>query len=78
MNRTFFRRLNFAFQFEDLFKPYTKYCFEQKPCQEYIKQRYRDNDLFRIYVAVSLNIISMRSFFYLKKFRAYLSCTSQS
>ena len=59
-NRIFLTRLNFAFQFEDLFKPYTKYCFEQKPCQEYIKQRYRDNDLFRIYVAVSLNLISIR------------------
>ncbi|XP_064598754.1 uncharacterized protein LOC135465444 [Liolophura sinensis] len=37
-------------KFADNFKPYTKYCLEQKPCLDYMKARYKDNDLFKAFV----------------------------
>ncbi|KAK3104745.1 hypothetical protein FSP39_009161 [Pinctada imbricata] len=37
-------------KFPELFSPYTKYCIEQKPCTEYMKARYSDNDLFKTFV----------------------------
>ena len=43
-------------QFEELFTPYTKYCLEQEGCQEYIKNKYRDNELFKTFVIVSIRL----------------------
>ena len=42
-------------QFEELFKPYTKFCLEKGPCLEYMKSRYRDDELFKSFVGVSMD-----------------------
>lgn len=36
--------------FRQIFKPYTKYCLEQDMCQDYIRTKTKENDLFRNYV----------------------------
>jgi len=34
----------------DLLHPYTKYCLEQEACQEYIKKKCQESELFKIFV----------------------------
>ena len=41
------------FQFEDLFVPYTKFLLEQGESQYYLKEKQRDNELFRTFIMVT-------------------------
>ena len=41
-------------QFGSRFKPYIRYCMEEEGCMEHMRSLHRDNELFRIYVTVSL------------------------
>ena len=40
------------FQFEAIFHPYTKYCLEQKASLEYIRDKYKENELFKMFITV--------------------------
>lgn len=48
----------FLLQFEELFEPYTQYCLEQTNCQLYCKEHGRENNYFKAYLAVSLEMSS--------------------
>ncbi|XP_035698185.1 pleckstrin homology domain-containing family G member 5-like [Branchiostoma floridae] len=37
-------------EFEEMFQPYVKYCMEEEACVAYMKDKFRDNDLFKQYV----------------------------
>jgi len=41
-------------QFGFRFKPYIHYCMEEEGCMEYMRTLLKDNELFRIYVTVSI------------------------
>ena len=45
--------LNIMFQFEEIFRPYSRYCSEQTNCQEYCREQDRTNEIFKAYLAVS-------------------------
>ncbi|XP_065215741.1 pleckstrin homology domain-containing family G member 5 isoform X2 [Planococcus citri] len=38
------------FKFDELFRPYTKYCAEQSKCQQYCRERHNENELFTAYL----------------------------
>jgi len=44
----------FHLQFEEIFRPYSRYCSEQINCREYCKEQDRDNEIFKAYLAVSV------------------------
>lgn len=39
-------------QFDELFRPYTKYCAEQSQCQQYCREKHNENELFTAYLVV--------------------------
>ena len=43
----------YIFQFEEIFRPYSRYCSEQTNCQEYCREQDRSNEIFKAYLAVS-------------------------
>ncbi|XP_076318528.1 pleckstrin homology domain-containing family G member 5-like isoform X2 [Tachypleus tridentatus] len=38
-------------QFDQIFRPYVKYCTDQSKCLQYVKERNKDSELFKAYVA---------------------------
>ncbi|XP_075213520.1 uncharacterized protein LOC142319765 isoform X3 [Lycorma delicatula] len=38
------------FKFEEIFRPYTKYCAEQSSCQQYCREKHQENELFTTYL----------------------------
>ncbi|XP_076315222.1 uncharacterized protein LOC143227830 [Tachypleus tridentatus] len=38
-------------QFDQIFRPYIKYCTDQSNCLQYLKERHKDDELFKAYVA---------------------------
>ena len=54
-------------QFTELFQPYTQYCLQQAQCQQYCKDRYHDNEHFKLYLAVSIRTVLIdANFLYIK------------
>ena len=45
------------FQFEEIFRPYSRYCSEQTNCQEYCREQDRTNEIFKAYLAVSTQLL---------------------
>ncbi|CAL4116027.1 unnamed protein product, partial [Meganyctiphanes norvegica] len=39
------------YKFEEIYKPYTRYCLEQSNCQLYCKEKNRENEYFKLYLA---------------------------
>lgn len=46
--------LRLCVQFGSRFQPYIRYCMEEEGSMEYMRTLLRDNELFRIYVTVSI------------------------
>ena len=42
--------LNGFLKFEHLFQPYIKYCLEHSNCLQYVKEKHKENELFKAYV----------------------------
>lgn len=41
-------------KFDQVFNPYVKYCLEHSNCLQYVKEKHKENELFKTYVVVSI------------------------